>query len=521
MNVKMLLAVAAGGLTGVAQAQIQMIYSNLPLHPSNVVPGLENGWKPGATSQFDRPFLSPDGSRWVLGGFANEVTTADRVLVAGSGPTRAGAVLVFQEGPVPFASGRNLSFVDTELSVNNAGQIAVAMDLDGATTDDECLVVYNVTSGFERLVLREDQAEPTGLFTGNNVGGTIDSPNMLADGRVAYKSLFDGPGTATPVLPLTANNNDFLMVETVGGGAHTIIAQEGVTATEPAGTIWDLFDAGDFFMSPDGSRWLAQGNDEGATTTDQLLVYNNGTAPDVVIREGDLIYGGVGTSTAAALDAFMSRDGSHWITNGSNSGTLPLDWVVFDGTRVAGTDEDITPNAPSGELYDDALFAATFFSVAVNNVGDYIVGGTTNAVDVNANAVLVLNGTRVVVREGDPIDADGNGQMDDNVFVSVFNNFDLALSDDLKLYFVADIRDGALTALGQAFLVVDLAQGPACDPDLNQDGNVDQDDVSYLINVVGGGPNPTGIDPDFNQDGNVDQDDVNALINTVGGAGCP
>ncbi|MCC6952275.1 MAG: hypothetical protein IT433_12635 [Phycisphaerales bacterium] len=62
---------------------------------------------------------------------------------------------------------------------------------------------------------------------------------------------------------------------------------------------------------------------------------------------------------------------------------------------------------------------------------------------------------------------------------------------------------------------------PPCDPDVNQDGNVDQDDVSYLINVVGGGDNPTGIDPDFNQDGNVDQDDIAALINTVGGGGCP
>jgi hypothetical protein len=60
-----------------------------------------------------------------------------------------------------------------------------------------------------------------------------------------------------------------------------------------------------------------------------------------------------------------------------------------------------------------------------------------------------------------------------------------------------------------------------CDPDLNQDGNVDQDDVSYLINVVGGGGNPTGIDPDFNQDGNVDQDDVSALINVVAGGPCP
>jgi hypothetical protein len=60
-----------------------------------------------------------------------------------------------------------------------------------------------------------------------------------------------------------------------------------------------------------------------------------------------------------------------------------------------------------------------------------------------------------------------------------------------------------------------------CYPDYNEDGSVDQDDVTYLINVVGGGSNPTNHDPDFNRDGNVDQDDVADLINTVGGGGCP
>ena len=63
--------------------------------------------------------------------------------------------------------------------------------------------------------------------------------------------------------------------------------------------------------------------------------------------------------------------------------------------------------------------------------------------------------------------------------------------------------------------------GPTCDPDLNQDGNADQGDIDYLINVVAGGDNPTNIDPDFNQDGNVDQGDVDALINVIAGGNCP
>jgi alpha-amylase len=72
------------------------------------------------------------------------------------------------------------------------------------------------------------------------------------------------------------------------------------------------------------------------------------------------------------------------------------------------------------------------------------------------------------------------------------------------------------------FHTVYVGQPPApCDPDVNQDGNVDQDDVLYLINVIGGGQNPTGIDPDFNRDGNADQDDVTALIDVVAGGPCP
>jgi hypothetical protein len=80
----------------------------------------------------------------------------------------------------------------------------------------------------------------------------------------------------------------------------------------------------------------------------------------------------------------------------------------------------------------------------------------------------------------------------------------------------SDVGDYIVTLNGACFAPV----VPPCDPDMNQDGNVDQGDVDYLINVVGGGDNPTGIDPDFNRDGNVDQGDVDALLNVVAGGSC-
>ncbi|MFZ2874172.1 MAG: hypothetical protein WAZ94_06785 [Phycisphaerales bacterium] len=108
------------------------------------------------------------------------------------------------------------------------------------------------------------------------------------------------------------------------------------------------------------------------------------------------------------------------------------------------------------------------------------------------------------------------------------------------------LAQGFVPSIGQTFTLIaslpsgqfstvdapgfELMAGPAvivryvgfpCDPDVNQDGNADQDDVAYLVTVIGGGDNHTGIDPDFNRDGNADQDDIAALIGVIAGGQCP
>ncbi|MDX2131451.1 MAG: hypothetical protein SFY69_05320 [Planctomycetota bacterium] len=67
---------------------------------------------------------------------------------------------------------------------------------------------------------------------------------------------------------------------------------------------------------------------------------------------------------------------------------------------------------------------------------------------------------------------------------------------------------------------VQLCPAP-CDPDVNCDGNVDQDDVECLEQAVAGEFSCICVDPDFNQDGNVDQDDIEALVQVVAGQPCP
>ncbi len=93
-------------------------------------------------------------------------------------------------------------------------------------------------------------------------------------------------------------------------------------------------------------------------------------------------------------------------------------------------------------------------------------------------------------------------------------------SDPLWLVFNQNAEEADVQA-ALAWASCTLANDCGCNPDANQDGNVDQGDVDYLINVVAGGDNTAGFDPDFNHDGNVDQGDVSALIDVIAGGVCP
>jgi hypothetical protein len=104
------------------------------------------------------------------------------------------------------------------------------------------------------------------------------------------------------------------------------------------------------------------------------------------------------------------------------------------------------------EAWDDGTFADCFFAHTGNSVGDYVVGGVTNG-PVQANGVIVLNGTHVIAREGDPCDLDGNGLFDDGLFFNTFGNDDLQLRDDGSLYFTATLRDAAGTAVAQGLFL--------------------------------------------------------------------
>ncbi|MCE7974337.1 MAG: hypothetical protein DYG92_08460 [Leptolyngbya sp. PLA1] len=127
---------------------------------------------------------------------------------------------------------------------------------------------------------------------------------------------------------------------------------------------------------------------------------------------------------------------------------------------------------------------------------------------VQVGGVASLGGTlRVVPFQGFVPD---NGQEFDILTASAINgSFQTVLADglgDVRVQYLPDrVRISFHT----------------CAPDFNQDGNTDQDDLAYLIDVLAGGDNPSGRDPDFNADGNADQDDTLALLDVLAGGACP
>lgn len=99
------------------------------------------------------------------------------------------------------------------------------------------------------------------------------------------------------------------------------------------------------------------------------------------------------------------------------------------------------------------------------------------------NTVTALNGSRVLLREGDPIDLDQDGQFDDNVFIGRANPANAAFqangvqfANDGTVHTLVNIRDAdglekPPPPSEAGCLALRAAMGvPLCHPDYNQDG---------------------------------------------------
>lgn len=404
---------------------ITVIFTNLAGTPSAQVPGLPGAeFGPGAGG-FDRPFASPNG---------NVVLTADTTLATAEDEiVLLNDVVVAREGtPTGVAGSPDLvGLIDTRVAVNDAGDVAYATNTDADITADE--VIVKISAGTATYAAREGEAIP-GL-SGGVWGVNLNSTVLASDGRV---------GLAAPTITgVPIDQNDVLVLDAA------ILAQSGVSL--PSGQVgnefWEAFDPDDFWISADGSRWLAQGDLAGNADTDDVVVVDG----VVVVQEGVPL---AGTAFLEPVDlsgivGVSMAPGGRWFVRGNNDVT-EVDWVYSNGALLATLGDPVAGDP--AETWTDAEFSDCFFLHVGDSFGNYVIGGVSTG-PTASNGLLVLNGEEVIAREGDPIDIDGNGVFDDDAFFNTFGNDDGALTDAGLFYFVATIRNGAGAQIGQGYFV--------------------------------------------------------------------
>ncbi len=408
-----------------------------------------------------RPYASADGSRWIMKVDTDAGTgTTDEALIVGSGSTWS---VVAREGVTPTAQGDLISAFGLYQAVNNAGDLAFDADTDGATTTDEVVLKQLASGGGLLTVAREGDSVPA--IAGATYGTTMGSVSITAGGQAAFHTTLVGLTAATDTAFLSADGSNLLAQEGVGVPTNQVDGSNAPTTFTYKALGTGTSDATGSFLSADGASWNSLGSINASVTVpatsgvDIVLVQNNA----VVVQEN--IAPSFSTQTADDLSPvgfnYLTPAGV-WLAYGDYNGDI--DWAARNGVLLAETDQPITTG--NTETWSDATFSSNFFLVTSNAAGTTVVGGTTSETDTVRDAVLVLNGTTVVARQGDPIDINGNGLADDDAYIETFRNDHGFITADNVLYFSVQYRTAAdicSNAAGsrEAFVRVLLPVAPA------------------------------------------------------------
>ncbi|MFA6044415.1 MAG: hypothetical protein WC718_05475 [Phycisphaerales bacterium] len=307
------------------------------------------------------------------------------------------------------------------------------------------------------------------------------------------------------------------------------------------------------------STGLAVSVDASAIGAGTVALLDDGINDDGIL--GNNIFGANTTVAAGTPDGLytlsvtvtdaQSRSGSNtfdvtvnprgqWeesIDGGGDAGELPTTAQVIagpdgpvdsiGGNIVNGETDMFAINIcdPSSFSADPAISTRTDFDTQLflfdsNGVGVEFNDDTTGLISRLDNSFVTAPGLYYIAISGynrDPLDADGSLLWNNTPFNTVRAPDGPGATNPVSSW----TGTGGSGSYIITLTGVCIQNTVPCDPDVNQDGNADQGDVDYLVNVVAGGPNDTGIDPDFNRDGNVDQGDIDALINVVAGGACP
>lgn len=499
---------AVTGVFTSAAGSPKVVISTINGHATAQVPGL-----PGREfDSLDQPFDSPSGANWVIVANMDGSTADDDVLVR----SVAGVIdIVAQEGVTLDDLAAPFGQIDEHVSINDAGDWALTTNNDPNTFNPQTNteIAIKSVSGVLTTIARQGDIN---FDTFQSYYTDRRSPLIQSDGMIWFWSIMGADG---PPPNFDLNFTGFHIYDDDGAPGGNVQFQALPSSAyilngmSSPGFFYTNLDRYELTVRTDETQFFINGvADDGITLKDVACVGTTDAAPgsalNVVVEEGVALPGlasqvsGITGSNSNCSNRMMH--GGDWYIMGTNLDAS--DWVYSNGTVLAATGDELFPGA--GEFYDDTGFSAGFFSACGNSFGDYVIGTLTDCLDSGANAVLVLNGERVLLREGDPVDLDGNGVYDDDVFINTFGNYDQFLTDGGILHFVATLKNGAGSTVGTALLTLNTN----CEAvgDLNADGAIDGADLQDFVNCQLAGNPPAGICAcaDLNGDGSVDDADT-------------
>ncbi len=488
-------AVCAAGVVaaaGLAQGQVEIIYSGIPESGKSAVPGRPDLNIRAPLSSISQLHGSDNGANWAFQVFAvNASGDTVRALVTGSGTN--GESFLTNDGPATFLPNfSGFSFFNSELGVANDGRVFFNFRADGGTVtnaNNEGLALFDPATGeITELINGSDFATGVTMTGGNgNLGNSLRILSVAGNGTCI---VYAGNMSVGSSLLNTAIWRGFPIQDPA-------LLQRGSEVT-PMNFLRSV--SGNAFasaISADGSAWAHLGkvrfgehpNDPVFPERDVLLV--NG---DIELERFDPLGDDFVDSVVAVT---MSPNGQWYARGRLENG----DFYAVEGGNLILQSGDPVP----GGAIDEVV-------TSINTIKGYDNGDKLWVLETTGpdgdSEVAVLNNT-VLARKGDPIDLDGNGQFDNDAFIRGFKGNQLFIGNDDFVYALINIEAGDGTNRGDAFARISTDPTPVCIPDLNNDGVVDADDFFLFLQLFADGDSRA----DINNDGVIDADDFFEFLN--------
>lgn len=504
MNKLLLSACAIATFSFVTSAPPRVIFSSIA-PPSdagtNAIPqnaGLFFTAPPTSTTAnriLDSIQFSPDFTRWIgIGRIENGTTDIDSVIYGTGIDAATFKTTLIENQPYPVNTSVNVDGITSQgLDIDDSGNLLVSGDDTGTVaTLDDFLLEYNGTTFTE--IYRQGGQAPD-LAAGNLFQGAFAVCRWWAD-RMYYGNsagTTSGGARATFWKDLSVLTRATVTVPTGQAAAGTSTLSSVTTSS---------FECAHF---PPKSIYVGT-----LTTPASTLVLCVDNA--VKVQRNQPLGTLPSTVTSIDTDPYMSPNGQ-WIARGSQvDGT---DWVLLNDAVVAAKGGAIAPSTTA--LWSDNTFAAGFFISMVNNLGETVIGGLTDVTDLNANAFIQFASpgvpNKVLIKEGDAVDVTGDGVPDD-AFIATFNDDNGFLTDNLYWYFSGNLRDGAGTIIGNAFMRLEIP----IPGDIDGDGEVGPGDFEIINEDFGLPVEDPNANPnaDIDGDGEIGPGDFEYVVNNFG-----